>query len=375
MDLEKRLLNNVRNRSQRDAAFATLAKGYRRAVEGTRWEDFSKQLKTRALEDAGPPDWLELREIEDRGVACVWPVEGLGRAWVWTRGRWKEAPGLLTKLGYRLGRYQFKREFPDARLEELFPLVEAFLGKAELERRVNPPIDPRFERDQFLMEAGYRATLHHLRAGLHDFPSVFEALLRNLGCEYDRLRPYVTRWYFHAIEEHGPFESSTNQPLVDDWLEALDAVQAAEQSSRIHCDEDRENDFLWQLPKALSAFTEREFERVARKVRHTLQRGPASGIFGASSHRNHWHEYCHHAHLGPPELDQAFDALVAPLIDYRLDQLECTTAVLLTIAQQWETEELEHQDGRTISSDLLRNGIRNALERLALNTDCDFYEG
>lgn len=358
---------------------ALLADGYAKAVEGTSWAELARELKARASEDAGPSDWLELREIEDRGVASVWPAEGLGRAWVWSRGRWKEAPGLLTKPGYRLGRYQFKREFPAADGDALFKLIEDFLGEAEFSNLKDPPLDPRLMRDRALMDAGYEATVSCLERGIRAFPNVLLEVWQSLGCEYVQLRPYVARWYLQAVEEHGPFPNSTYQPVVDAILHCVDTAlaewQSAGHTSTNRAHEDKYSEFLWQLPRALSAFAEQEFEQIAKKVRHTLQRAPASGTFGVSTHRNQWHEYCYHAHFGPPELDWAFDDLVDRQIDYRLEKLSAQTVLLLTAAQQWEVEEFDTDQTLAVSLSLLRRGVRTALDRLALQTDCMSYDG
>jgi hypothetical protein len=125
------------------------------------------------------------------------------------------------------------------------------------------------------------------------------------------------------------------------------------------------------MPKAVGRFADQMSQRIAKKVRFTLQRAPASGIFGHSAHKNQWHEFCYHAHNGPPELDWAFDHLVDPLIEYRLEQLDPTDAVLMTFARQWDANDYEDQDGQTISPVLLTSGARKALTELALDTDCN----
>ena len=56
-----------------------------------------------------------LREFEDQGFACVW-----------SRGTWRDAPGLVAKalfFGERLTLATFKQRFPDADLAtvSLFP--------------------------------------------------------------------------------------------------------------------------------------------------------------------------------------------------------------------------------------------------------------
>jgi hypothetical protein len=130
------------------------------------------------------------------------------------------------------------------------------------------------------------------------------------------------------------------------------------------------DDFLWLMPTAISRFTDRELQQLAKKIRFTLQRSPASGIFGHSKHKNQWHEFCYHAHYGPPELDWAFDQLVEPLINYRVEQLDPADAVMMTLARQWDEDDFESQDGKTMSPDLLRSAMRGALDQLALDTDC-----
>jgi len=61
---------------------------------------------------------LELFEIEDRPVAV--DVSGSsGRAWAWSAGSWREAPGLVLKSaleGEALDPVSFSKRFPDADL-------------------------------------------------------------------------------------------------------------------------------------------------------------------------------------------------------------------------------------------------------------------
>jgi hypothetical protein len=65
---------------------------------------------------------LQFYEIEDRPVVAL---DG-SRAWVWSTGLWRQAPGLVRKAGYgqadssfQMSREAFAREFQGANLELL----------------------------------------------------------------------------------------------------------------------------------------------------------------------------------------------------------------------------------------------------------------
>jgi hypothetical protein len=66
---------------------------------------------------------LALFEVEDRAVA-VERLDGVGRAWAFSKGQWREAPALVGKAyvgGRELTRMEFVRTFPKADLN-LLPL-------------------------------------------------------------------------------------------------------------------------------------------------------------------------------------------------------------------------------------------------------------
>lgn len=68
---------------------------------------------------------LEYYEVEGRGVGRV-SYRDRGYAWVWDRGAWRLAPGLVGKTkadGYWLSRGAFEEMFPEADLDAFDELV------------------------------------------------------------------------------------------------------------------------------------------------------------------------------------------------------------------------------------------------------------
>jgi hypothetical protein len=130
VDLHKRIANDVRSKKQRDAAQEFLRKLYAKAIEGTDWEQLQDELDAKS-EPIDHEDPLELYEVEDRGVGVIWPDEGMGHAWAWSKG-WRYAPGLVNKSwleGTRLSRGAFARDFAEADLAALEVLAAEALKR------------------------------------------------------------------------------------------------------------------------------------------------------------------------------------------------------------------------------------------------------
>ncbi len=118
---------------------------------------------------------------------------------------------------------------------------------------------------------------------------------------------------------------------------------------------------------ALSNFAEQEYRALARKVRYDLRRYPPSFIYGEDFRPRHlWDEYCFEVQEGPTsQLEWSWERTIQPHVMHRLEMLPSTVAVLLTMASQRTLDELDHQDGKMQSDELISRGIWSALRELA----------
>lgn len=99
----------------------------------------------------------------------------------------------------------------------------------------------------------------------------------------------------------------------------------------------------------------------ARKLIHTLQRMPASGIFGSDYRfKSVWDEFCCEVQEGPhPILEAGFDQTVDPLIAWQVDQLEQSERQLLEIALTEGADE----------SGNIAMAVRKSLRGIAIDRD------
>jgi hypothetical protein len=85
---------------------------------------------------------------------------------------------------------------------------------------------------------------------------------------------------------------------------------------------------------AVLGYGDERFSALARKVRHSLQRMPASGIYGDEyGYRTLWDEYCHEIQLGPhTQLEWAWDSVIDPAILDIVEKMPVQERRLLSLA-------------------------------------------
>lgn len=136
-----------------------------------------------------------------------------------------------------------------------------------------------------------------------------------------------------------------------------------------------EYEFLLASQKAIGTFSDHQLQSVAKLVRHDLRKYPQSGIYEDRRPRHLWDEYSLHVQYGPPQLDNAWEETIRPHITARLEALESSRLVLLTISAEWDEDGFETQDGGAINYDLLNRQVWLALDRLAHENSQDWNKG
>jgi len=133
--------------------------------------------------------------------------------------------------------------------------------------------------------------------------------------------------------------------------------------------EDRHAD-LEAIYKAVGAYGQAEFERLARRVIHHLQRMPASGIFGDDFHyRSIWDEWCHEVQEGPHELlEHAMDDTILPLINKILESVPAHVEALFLI---YVAGRAPRGQGTAAREGHLQDVLRRELEQMAINRDIE----
>lgn len=133
--------------------------------------------------------------------------------------------------------------------------------------------------------------------------------------------------------------------------------------------EDRLAD-LEAVYEAVRTYGQAEFERLARRVIHHLQRMPASGIFGDDFHyRSIWDEWCHEVQEGPHELlEHAMDDAILPLIKATLESVPAHVKALFVI---YVTGQAPRLQGTAAREGHLKDVLRRELEQMAINRDIE----
>ncbi len=134
-------------------------------------------------------------------------------------------------------------------------------------------------------------------------------------------------------------------------------------------DEDRLAD-LEAIHKAVLTYGQVEFEALARRVIHHLQRMPASGIFGDDfRYRSIWDEWCHEVQEGPHELlEHAWDDAILPIINATLESIPAHVETLLVISA---TGRAPRGRGASVQEGHLQDALRRELEQMAINRDIE----
>lgn len=131
---------------------------------------------------------------------------------------------------------------------------------------------------------------------------------------------------------------------------------------------------LEEIYQAVTTYGRIEFEGLARRVIHQLQRMPASGIFGDDfRYRSIWDEWCHEVQEGPHELlEDAWDDAVLPFIDATLESVPAHVEALLTV---YSTGQVPQEPGSgsqlAVWGEDLQGVLREKLERMAMNRELD----
>ena len=127
---------------------------------------------------------------------------------------------------------------------------------------------------------------------------------------------------------------------------------------------------------AIRAFAKVRFLAMAEEIAADLRNRRATDIYGDDiGAKSIWDEYCYETQNGPTfELADAWSSLLDPLIADLVERLPYEETVLLTIAEQWQTDlpELDHGEGRySANPDMIAQAIRAALFRVAIDSEWD----
>ena len=127
---------------------------------------------------------------------------------------------------------------------------------------------------------------------------------------------------------------------------------------------------------AIRAFAKMRSLAMAQEVATDLRSRSPSDIYGDDiGAESIWDEYCYETRNGPTfELADAWSSLLDPLIADLVERLPYEEKVLLTIAEQWQTDlpELDYDEGRfSANPDMIAQVIRAALFRVAIDSEWD----
>jgi len=127
---------------------------------------------------------------------------------------------------------------------------------------------------------------------------------------------------------------------------------------------------------AIRAFAKVRFFAMAEELVAELRSLPGTDIFGDDiGAKSIWEEYCYETRNGPTfELAEAWSSLLDPLIADLVERLPYEQTVLLTIAEQWQTDpcELDYGEGRySANPEMIAQAIRACLFRIAIDSDWD----
>lgn len=133
-------------------------------------------------------------------------------------------------------------------------------------------------------------------------------------------------------------------------------------------DEDRLAD-LEAIHKAVLTYGQVEFEALARRVIHQLQRMPASGIFGDDfRYRSIWDEWCHEVQEGPHEaLEYAWDVTINPFLVAALEELPGHVETLLTVYATGQVPGMQF----SFQNEDLQEVLRETLGQMAMQRELD----
>lgn len=130
---------------------------------------------------------------------------------------------------------------------------------------------------------------------------------------------------------------------------------------------------------AIRAFARVRFLAMAEELAADLGSRPATDIFGDDiGVKSLWDEYCYETRNGPTfELADAWSSLLDPLIADLVERLPYEETVLLTIAEQWQTDLHEPDYGESKFSanpEMIAQAIRACLFRIAIDSDWDVHD-
>ena len=129
--------------------------------------------------------------------------------------------------------------------------------------------------------------------------------------------------------------------------------------------DDAVENFFFAAQRAIGRFAHLELARLAKQVRDDVQLYPPSGIDGDYEYRNLWDEYCREIADGPSMAESAWEQTLQPHITHRVGELPHPTAVLLTIAAQWDEDDFEYQEGGSRDDDRIYRAVELATKRIA----------
>lgn len=138
-----------------------------------------------------------------------------------------------------------------------------------------------------------------------------------------------------------------------------------DRASSLEVERDPFDEFLTAGLRAINRFAFCELVRLAKIVRADIRHNPPSGIYGDYDHRDLWDEYCQEVADGPGMLESAWHQTLYPYVAHRLGELPHETAVLITMATQWDDCEFEGQEGECRDDGRNYRALESAIRRLA----------
>ena len=140
-----------------------------------------------------------------------------------------------------------------------------------------------------------------------------------------------------------------------------------------------------ELWPTIRAYGNERISAMARKVIHSLQRMPATGIYGDGDYdyRTLWDEYCHEIQFGPHGiLDWAWNTVIDPKAKYVIEKIPPTERPLLELAiAYWILEAGDEADlmaGKSVVLPVgdteLRDAIVEKLDGIAGNRSLERFE-
>lgn len=140
-----------------------------------------------------------------------------------------------------------------------------------------------------------------------------------------------------------------------------------------------------ELWPTIRAYGRERFSAMARKVIYSLQRMPATGIYGDGDYdyRTVWDEYCHEIQYGPHGiLDWAWNSVIDPETKHVIEKIPPTERPLLELAiGYWLFEPNQEDDlmaGKSIDvpvgDEELQEAVVEVVKEMAIRRNLERFE-